>query len=176
MDLDRKEVFADLLVSVRQGRYSYVHFGLPCTSWGLAGILSGGYRRKHRLYGDPGARRECRGNLQAERMTILIHALSLQGAFWSVENPQASFFWDTFYFEHVESRFSTALVSFDQCTYGLQPPDAGPAEFTKKATCWWTNLDGAHVLGRRCPGCSASHRHLHAWGSGKANGKAFNRA
>ena len=75
VDLDRDDVFADLLTSVIAGFYLYIHFGLVCTSWGHAGRLSGGTRRLGKEYGNPTSPREHRGNIQAARVSMLCHAL-----------------------------------------------------------------------------------------------------
>ena len=43
------EAHERLLSLAKTGAFAFCHWGLPCTSWGSAGILSGGSRRVHPL-------------------------------------------------------------------------------------------------------------------------------
>ena len=115
-----------VLDDVLAGRFSFLHFGLPCTSWGSAGILSGGSRRKWRVYGQPGDGREDRANLQAERMCVMIAAAVSVGTYFCVENRHASMVFDTMYVEYVRSLVASEMIEVDQCQYGLRPPDGRP--------------------------------------------------
>ena len=56
-------------------------------------------------------------------------------------------------------------VVFDQCQCGRRFSDGAPNDFCKKATKVLGNLPGLEGLARVCPGTSAAHRHIRAWGS-----------
>ena len=107
-----------LLSLAKAGAFSFCHWGLPCTSWGSAGILSGGFRRVHRLYGAPGNPREDRANAQAEGMVILLVAIALRGGYFCVENPRASMVFKTFYFDYGHAVAGGSLVQLDQKNEG----------------------------------------------------------
>ena len=74
-DLEVDHVHAQVLAQIDAGTYSYIHFGIVCTSWGPAGRLSGGNRRIDCVLESPDSKREVRGNQQAKHMQEMILAL-----------------------------------------------------------------------------------------------------
>ncbi len=52
VDLSRKEVFEELLDLCKTGIYSYVHFGLACSSWFIIQQLNGGSRSRAEVKGN----------------------------------------------------------------------------------------------------------------------------
>ena len=170
-NLESRAVHARLLGDVRRQLYSYLHFGIVCTSWGPSSRMSGGTRRAHCLYGNPPSLRERKGNTQAMHMCSLITALVEAGGYFTVENPAGSYLWQTRWVQKVCKLTETYFVTFDQCQYGLKPPAASANEFTRKRTTIWTNMESVQNMCKLCPGCGKSHVHVHAWGVRRVNGK-----
>eukprot|EP00972_Heterocapsa_arctica_P105705 15573143-Heterocapsa_arctica.AAC.1 len=65
---------------------------------------------------------------------------------------------------------------FDQCTYNLQLPPFDAHTFCNKSTRIWATFPDILVLNRKCPGLSEKHRHVHAQGSVKFEGKTVSLA
>ncbi len=119
-DLSRPQVVARLRRLIKAGSLSFVHFGLPCSSWGSLGRLNGGSRRKHCPQGDGRLAREVLGNALAQTVAELCWLLHQHGAYFSIENPDNSYVWlfgPILQLSHISSS-----VSFDQCAYFLRPP------------------------------------------------------
>ena len=112
-DLESDFVHRSLLADAKAGLYSYLHFGIVCTSWGPAGRLSGGHRRLWCVLGCPDSDREVRGNLQAQHMQELIETLLKVGGYFSVENPYGSYLWLSPFVLGITQRHTTYFVSFD---------------------------------------------------------------
>ena len=62
-------------------------------------------------------------------------------------------------------------ADFDQRAYGLQLPPFRSEEYCKKATRVWASFPEIEKMSRQCPGMSESHRHVHAQGSVKHDGR-----
>lgn len=127
--------------------------------------------------------REIRGNRQAQRVAILICALISVSAFWSLENPSDSLVFLTCYFDEIRKRCHVHVHQFDQCMFGLKPPEAFattppvPELFTRKRSIIATNMIFCSFFwGRKCHGTSDKHVHQHAWGTAKCQGAWVNRA
>ena len=76
MNLDRPSVVAQLLKEIKSKRYSYMHFGIPCTTWRALNRTKGGTRRKHCPDGPPERLpRETLGNRQAASIARLCEQL-----------------------------------------------------------------------------------------------------
>ena len=190
-DLDRDDVFIELVTEVLAGFYCYMHFGTPCASWSALSRINGSSRRlpempsgvsdfSHLLVGGnpadgvrPLRYKEYLSLEQADRMSTLCLLIHERGGLFTIENPSASLlFWSTPVLL-LMTTIATFSVQFDQCTYGLRPPAAGPPEYIRKSTKILANFGRIRSLERRCAGTSASHLHIHALGTRRvADGEA----
>ncbi len=82
--------------------------------------------------------RELKGNQQLLRMMTLIDALDYVNALWSIENPESSFMFHT-KVKALTLRDDVHRFTFDQCMFGLAPPDV-PSARIRKRTCVVTNI------------------------------------
>ena len=166
-----------LVYGIMSGEICYVHFGLPCKSWGKSNRLNGGTRRLGCPQGGPcPLPRELVGNRQALLVSDLCLLLHERGGWFSIENPSDS---HVFRFDPVVSmtvKTGACLVKFDQCAYGLALPGAPVQTYCKKSTAILTNIHGMTAVARKCPGICPLHRHEHAWGSRKVGDVRFSLA
>jgi len=184
-DLDRAPVVSRLLKLIYKGKYYYIHFGMPCSSFSLLQNLNKGTRTSLRPEGDGSLDRERLGNRLADAVCLLCRAQHEIGGYFSIENPRSSFLWK---YAPVRDLFQfCGSVSFDQCMYGLVPPNlmfppkptatsnststvrqphsnSSVCERIKKPTLLLTNLKALDVLERRC---DKSHQHVACMGSVK---------
>ena len=119
-----------------------------------------------------------RGNKQVKRMLQLIQAQSDVGNFWAFEQPKSSYMLRVPEVLQLLEQPQVSKVLFDQCAFGLRPPDYDPHEGTdkrvKKPTALVTNLPHTECLARKCDG---KHVHVHAIGSCKgSSGKHVKRS
>ena len=115
-------------------------------------------------------------NMQAEyvcRLCLLLHAA---GALFSVENPANSFFWKSRWWLVLCERIHITYSRFCQCAYALQLPGCANNEYCKKDTIVAANFNSITQLDRKCPGISAQHKHVHAWGAVRVDGRSLHRA
>jgi len=165
-DLDQLDVFEALLSEVIGGRYSYIHFGVPCSWWSSLSKINHSSRRVTKPDGVfPLLEVEMKSALQAERVAILCLALDRVGALFTVENPLQSLIFASSPFRRLGELVITYSVAFDQCMFGLQLPGHQPHVFCKKSTKILGNFPGLLSLEKRCPGRSEGHEHEHAIGS-----------
>ena len=181
-DLDCEDVRSLLSIEIRSRIYYYVHFAIPCSSWSVLALCSGGSRRAHCPEGDPRAAprvrdREALGNQQSEYVEELCDTAAEHGPHFSIENPDPSFLWESAAIARLNARWILYGVVFDQCCYGLQFPDSSPAEFCRKRTRILTTCPHlATRLSASCPGVSDTHKHVQALGTCKVNGRTVKRA
>ena len=93
------------------------------------------------------------GNLQLEKMLILIRKFLELGIHISIENPLSSFIWKVEELEKLKSEFHLLEVVFDQCMFGLKPPDhaSSPGDNrVKKPTKLLTSVPFLRQLATRC--------------------------
>ena len=113
-DLDRDDVYFNLLWGTECGLYSSFHFGIPCKSWGRANRLNKGTRRSHCPNGGPGILpRELLGNLQAKRAVALFIACSRHGVLFTCENPSDSAIWKCKSFVELSLHMTCFFVAFE---------------------------------------------------------------
>ena len=70
VDLSRPSVQDSVFEQVLQGEWGYVHFGLHCKTWGPAGRLAGGTRRKSCVYGTGQLERETLAHAELGFMNV----------------------------------------------------------------------------------------------------------
>ena len=121
-DLDRPSVVSTLLRLIYRGKYYYIHFGMPCSSFSLLQNLNKGTRSTLRPQGDDSLEREKLGNRLAIVVCLLCRAQHDMGNFFSIENPRSSFLWKFGPVQELVELFDS--VDFDQCMYGLEPPNS----------------------------------------------------
>lgn len=122
-DLENPEVVSRLVSMITCGMIWFMHFGIPCRTWGTLARLKYSRTRANPA-GNGTNEEELRGNRQAEIVCMLCKLLHATGGHYSIENPMGS---TLLWFDKVlELRDSTKafIISLDQCTYGLQLPGA----------------------------------------------------
>ena len=162
-DLLNPQVLRTLHLRILSGDIGYMHFGLPCKTWGPLARMNGSSRSQSHPGGFPPSLKDLLGNEEAKVVAGLCRSLSSVGAFWSIENPKGSY---CFLYAPVRDLLllpSVIDVSFDQCMYGLCPPT--PEGFTsariRKGTCIRSNIAGFKNLAFKC-----DHSHVHTWAIG----------
>ena len=154
---------------IRNRTLRYIHLGITCTTWGNAGRLNGGTRRKGAPYGNGSLTREVEANSEM----LLVVELCLEAAkhecYFSIENPADSYLFETREMMELSRVTQSVYIRFDQCCYGLNFADSTKYQFCKKPTCVLTNASSLRQLSRACPGTSPAHGHVHAWGAMKAS-------
>ena len=188
LDLLNPKVHRVLRARILDGEVRYMHFGLPCKTWGPLARINGSSRTRSCPAGTAPRPKDLLANREARLVASLCRDLSSVGAFWSIENPRTSY---CFLYEPIRALndLSGVLdVHFDQCMYGLLAPTSGPstpqhgaksdpgiathgfaliddwhgAPRFKKPTTIRTNIPRADALARKC---DRSHPHTHALGS-----------
>ena len=164
-DLSRLDVRLLILGWIKAGLLFIIHFGITCSTWGSAGVMNGGTRRKGRPGGDGSLQREIIANGEAEYVAELCRAAYLHDCHFSIENPGNSYLFLYPPIVALMNDFNLFLIDFDQCCFGLTFPDAKKHEYCQKHTKLLTSLCALKELNVRCPGLSNQHRHIQAWGS-----------
>ena len=142
----------------------YVHLGITCTTWGNAGRLNGGTRRKGHPYGDGSLTREAGANAELKMVTELCTIASKHGCHFSIENLANSYLFESDGIRELIYKARCISVQFDQCCYGLKFADGKLDELCEKPTCRVTNMSLLSNLAQSCSGVSPHHHHIHAWG------------
>jgi len=159
-DLDRLEVRNCLKREIRSGVYSYLHFGIPCTSWANANRLNRGTGRKHCPDGSADLlEREAHGYFQAQYVAELCLLCHEYNVLFTSESPRTSVLFDCKAMCLLQGKVPCYRVDFHMCAFGLQLPGSGPYEFCQKATSLLANFSEVAELQRRCPGISCKHIH-----------------
>ena len=160
---------------INSGMIWYAHFGIECRSWGSLNVFNKGTRTSLNPYGAGSLEREVVGNLQLTNMMILVRALLAAGRLFSIENPFRSHLWQTKEMLWLAEQADVFFVRFDQCEFGLRPPDYDGFEDvrTKKDTLVLTNVPRLRVLQRRC---QKNHQHVHAFGVAKTRNGCVHRS
>jgi len=174
-DMEQVSVIDKIENDIYAGYIFGLHFGIVCRSWGPASRFQPERSRSTRTKENPlgtGERpAEIQGNLHADHVCRLLVALLANGCYFTLENPAGSYV-----FRHprilaaLEGHFHM-FVTLDQCQYGLKLPGCKSNEFCRKRTTILTNIPELRDLAKLCPGTSASHKHVHAWGSAKVGNK-----
>ena len=149
-DLTRRSCQLQLLSWIRQKKFSYIHMGTPCRAWSIArkGI------------------RDLRKATAIEDLCLELALLTYEicktcqecGIMFSVENPSSSRLWKFDPFVRMSAWSGVFKVHYDSCVFGAS---------SKKPTVLLTNAKCLMSLQKRCPGCSANHRHVALAGSGR---------
>ena len=139
------------------------------------GTMNGGARWAHCPMGDGSLVREKKGNLQLAQVARMIKSLLSRGAYFPLENPSSSFLFKTEVICEILKSESCFLVTFDQCMYGLVPPDRIPGvdRRVEKSTTILTNIPQLKQLQRSCDG---QHVHVQAIGHVKLASGSVSRA
>ena len=131
-DLESDEVVARLINMILCGIIWYIHFGVPCATWGSLANLN--YTRTRENPNGTGHPNEEIGNRQAHLVCVLCIYLVKAGGYYSIENPAGS---TLFHFgEVIELRDVSDgfIVRFHQCMYNLQLPGTSKYDFVRKGT------------------------------------------
>ena len=162
----------NLVSDIKAGVYFYMHFGIPCKSWGPAARLNKCTRSGDCPGGDGSLERELLGNRLADVVGQLCQLLIDNGGYYSIENPAGSYL-----FKYAPiCRLIGQLFNFCQCAYGLVLPGAQQHHYCRKNTSILSNLPELVILQLSCPGISATHVHDVAWGSRKLDGRTVSLA
>ena len=175
-DLHRPEVIEQLERDILDGIIVFLHFGVPCKTWGAAGLLNRGTRRKHVPQGLGSLLREIEANREVDAVVRLCFLLVQKGGHFTIENPANSFVWLYKSVAELMSRVRCFMSTFDQCQYGLKFEGTGAFDYCRKRTSVLASFSTIRMLDCKCPGVSQRHRHVHAWGSIRIHGKSFNKA
>ena len=170
LDVLCPEVAEAFAQDIRDGRFSYVHFGFPCKTWGPLACANHWTRRPGMEMGDGSLAREREGNRQLLLTVWLCYELACAGGWFSLENPAWSLAWSTTEVQDLARATGCVDVFFEQCAYGLRLPGSLPHQFCRKRTKVLGSLPDLVRLERRCPGLSEAHRHEMAWGSRRVAG------
>ncbi len=174
-DLSQHSVQDALLGRIHRGQLGYAHFGLPCRTWGPAGRLAGGTRRRDLPLGTGVLARETQANRELAFVVVACCDLCARGAYFSLENPRDSYvFGAPLWLELVDVVGLVGAV-FDQCAYGLRLDPSRPSVFSRKPTRVVHNIPELACLSRKCPGVCRSHVHERVWGSLVVNGQRKSR-
>ena len=157
-----------LFQKIHSRTLKYLHFGITCTTWGNAGRLNGGTRRKGAPYGNGSLDREVEANAEMKFVVQLCLAAAEHGCYFTIENPADSYIFETREMSRLQEASNAISIKLDQCCYGLKFADSTSTQFCKKPTCILTNVKNLTKLERTCPGLSPNHEHVHAWGAMKA--------
>ena len=151
--------------------YIYLHFAIPCKTWGAAGRPNCGTRCKDLLEGWNPFPREREANLQADLVAFLVVLQILAGGFFSIENPHESYLFNYKAFADLMKHYPLYKFDLDQCLFGLRPLGAAADEYVRKRITLLTNTANLRSLAGRCAGPAVSHRHVWAWGQLKSRGR-----
>ena len=126
-------------------------------------------------WGDELREEERRANNQVRQLFRLVIASVRARCFFSIEQPATSLMLKTELFEQVLRLPDVKVVYFDQCCYGLRPPDYDGSvdNRVRKPTAIVTNLPNAESLSRKC---QRNHLHIHAIGHTLVGGRRIKRA
>lgn len=174
--MENPDLIDRLELDIYSGLIINMHFGVTCRSWGPASwfqpLRSRSTRTKENPLGSMQRPTEIEGNLQAENVARLCRALIKVSGYFSIENPGGSMLFHHPHIKALASSTNSIFVRLDQCMYGLTLPGSLPGEFCRKRTCIFTNMLELKDLEITCSGQTKLHRHVHAWGSRKINGKS----
>ena len=163
-DILNQSTLERVRAQILAGDIDFVHFGLPCKSWGPLARMNGCSRTRLRPQGALVSKKERLANHEARVVGSLCALLSKVGAFWSVENPRGSYCFAYFPLRKLLRLPGVFDVHFDQCMFHLQLPGAPPGFRVKKATTIRTNVAGFRNLESKCDG---NHQHSVMLGSMK---------
>ena len=170
-DLDNPEVRDEIISLIQSRLVCYIHFGLPCTSWGAANQLNNGTRSPSSPDGNCPLEREQHGNRQAQYTVDLIFELVSSGGIFTLEHPEPSFVLQSTPFQELQNKVCWHHARIDMCQYGLQLPGSRPGVFCRKRSSLIGNFPEVLKLEQRCPGISPDHYHETAWGHRVVNGQ-----
>ena len=95
---------------------------MPCSSVSLLQNFNKGTRTSLRPEGDGSLEREELGNRLADAVCLLVQAQHEVGGYFSIENPRFFHFLE---YASIRELFKFCCpVYFDQCMYGLAPPNS----------------------------------------------------
>ena len=100
----------------------------------------------------------------------------MAGICFSVENLAGSYLFDYMRQAGLGDLCDVYMINFCQCAYGLRFPDTDKFSFCRKNTFLMTNMQSLRQLERKCPGISPSHKHVHAQGTCKVEGRTVRRS
>ena len=170
------DVVSRQIRDIGAGLVLYSHFGIVCSSWGIINrIWNGGTRTREFPMGNDTLQRERLGNLQLKQMMKIICTLVKHKVPFTIENPIQSLLWQTAELKTTLGMEGCESAVFDQCVFGLRPPDSVPGDntFVRKRTRIVGTLRGLSSLSKLCRG---GHEHVHAVGSAKVNGRWIRRS
>ena len=141
-DLLNPQVLRTLHARILSGEVGYMHFGLPCKTWGPLARMNGSLRSRDHPEGFPPSPKDLVANREARAVGSLCRSLSLMGALWSIENPQGSYCFCYAPIRDLSLLPEVSDVHFDQCMFGLRPPgtDVPADQRVRKSTTIRSNV------------------------------------
>ena len=167
-DLLRPEVRAMHLARAREGPENVGWVAAPCTSYCDWNLENGGSRTFTQPEGGATkalTEREQQGNILSEFAADYFEAMLDSGGFPMAESSGCSGRypkqWDLPCWRRVLARADVDFVEFRMCSFGLGPPDEPGAYYQHLTRVVFPRHEAVRaVLSRRCPGVSATHRHV----------------
>ena len=171
-DLTKPSVLRIELDAIEGSAVMGAHLGTPCASFcRMFQNLGPGTRKAAQPEGDGSVAKEILGNTLCRATVRICEHLHSKGGLFSVESPRASWLFRQPSFLRLLRRRGVCMVHFDQCAYGVKPPDDVKGRI-KKPTTIVANFPEVMKLARRCS-CSRPHTVLQ--GSVRTPDGVFNR-
>ena len=155
---------------IASGCVRLAHFGTPCTTFSRARKNDGGpppLRTNEFLEGVPKLSAKDKekvrlGTLFLDITLQFCEALTKVGALWSIENPESSLLWLMPQVKAFCQRLSPLRIELHMCAYSSL--HCKPTSFLTSARC-------LALIGKLCPGKSATHVHEALSGTVVVDGK-----
>ena len=153
------------------------HFGINCSSWSRLNMLfNGGTRTALKPEGLGTLSREVQGNQEFTGMMRLVVVLHRLGIPVTIENPETSMIWNMPELLAFVDEPDVNSVVFDQCMFGLLPPDHASLQHDVRVRKRTKLVGSAPHLCRLHRVCDRAHQHSHAYGDCRVDGKRVKRA
>ena len=115
LDFDQRTTRELILRDIVRGLIVFIHFGLPCKSWGHANTLNGETRALVAPQGNGSLKRELLGNVQLEYCVDIIRKLIEYGGHFTIENPATSYLFRDAPISSLRETHDLYEVVFDEC-------------------------------------------------------------
>ena len=166
------------IADARAGEILGAHFGICCASWSRMQVLfNGGTRSAANPYGNDALKREVLGNTRLREAWRLLEVLSELRIPATLENPDSSTIWDTREMTVLSEHGDASIAKLDQCMLQLRPPEwtatCSDDVRVMKPTRIVGTVDNLESLSCKC---DRKHKHCHALGFARVNGRRVSRA
>ena len=152
-DLLRQSVGNKVHKKLKRKQVRWLHGAPSCRSFSRARRPSARLRSRRFPLGLPEKLKHplvTQGNAAARFMCKAALIQHRAGGYWSIEQPLASFFWDTPGARRLAKLPGAIRIEGDQCAFGAA---------WKKPTAWLTNGGFLKVLAKKCPGPPTHTKH-----------------